>query len=404
MAWWPTWSPRCTPPTGSASLPARSGSTWPCSSSTAPTSPGPSTGAWCATRWSSSREGRERRLDDSEEGCLSYPGAFVDCARPDWARVTGQGRRRRGRLLRGRRAARPVPAARGRPHRRDGVRRPDQRPGAQEAAQGRWRRRPRTTRRTGRSARTSRHRGATAWPAGHRSARPGARTSFAELGADGRIAGVDGRSTVTVVPTPTLLSIATLPVHAGPPARARWRVRARCLRRSPRAVRGRTRRRSCRCHRGRCPRPSSLIAMRTGAGPGPREVDLAPECPAGVLQCVHQRGWSPPGASRRRSPRAMAHVVGDPHALGPDVAGQVLHGTAHHLGDVDVGQQERGRARRGGWRTARVPPPCPAAGRRWPPPARSGARARRRPSASRMASTNPFRAVTGVRKSWLNAA
>ena len=37
------------------------------------------------------REGRERHLDDSEEGCLSYPGAFVDCARPDWARVTGQG-------------------------------------------------------------------------------------------------------------------------------------------------------------------------------------------------------------------------------------------------------------------------------------------------------------------------
>ncbi len=36
-------------------------------------------------------EGRERRLDDGEEGCLSYPGAFVECARPDWARVTGQG-------------------------------------------------------------------------------------------------------------------------------------------------------------------------------------------------------------------------------------------------------------------------------------------------------------------------
>ena len=36
-------------------------------------------------------EGRERRLEESEEGCLSYPGAFVDCARPDWARVTGQG-------------------------------------------------------------------------------------------------------------------------------------------------------------------------------------------------------------------------------------------------------------------------------------------------------------------------
>ncbi len=33
----------------------------------------------------------DRRLDDSDEGCLSYPGAFVECARPDWARVTGQG-------------------------------------------------------------------------------------------------------------------------------------------------------------------------------------------------------------------------------------------------------------------------------------------------------------------------
>ena len=36
-------------------------------------------------------EGKERQLDDDDEGCLSYPGAFVDCARPDRARVTGQG-------------------------------------------------------------------------------------------------------------------------------------------------------------------------------------------------------------------------------------------------------------------------------------------------------------------------
>ncbi len=36
-------------------------------------------------------EGRERQLDDSDEGCLSYPGAFVPCARPDWARVVGTG-------------------------------------------------------------------------------------------------------------------------------------------------------------------------------------------------------------------------------------------------------------------------------------------------------------------------
>lgn len=36
-------------------------------------------------------EGRERHLDDGEEGCLSYPGAFVPCARPDAATVTGTG-------------------------------------------------------------------------------------------------------------------------------------------------------------------------------------------------------------------------------------------------------------------------------------------------------------------------
>jgi peptide deformylase len=36
-------------------------------------------------------EGRDRELDDDEEGCLSLPGAFVPCARPDFARVEGQG-------------------------------------------------------------------------------------------------------------------------------------------------------------------------------------------------------------------------------------------------------------------------------------------------------------------------
>jgi len=34
-------------------------------------------------------EGRDRKLDDSEEGCLSLPGAFADCARPDTATVHG---------------------------------------------------------------------------------------------------------------------------------------------------------------------------------------------------------------------------------------------------------------------------------------------------------------------------
>jgi peptide deformylase len=36
-------------------------------------------------------EGRDRRLDADEEGCLSFPGAFVECARPDRAAVDGFG-------------------------------------------------------------------------------------------------------------------------------------------------------------------------------------------------------------------------------------------------------------------------------------------------------------------------
>lgn len=35
-------------------------------------------------------EGSDRKLDDGDEGCLSFPGAFVSCARPDWAEVEGQ--------------------------------------------------------------------------------------------------------------------------------------------------------------------------------------------------------------------------------------------------------------------------------------------------------------------------
>ncbi len=35
-------------------------------------------------------EGRDRKLDDDDEGCLSRPGAFIECARPDVARVEGQ--------------------------------------------------------------------------------------------------------------------------------------------------------------------------------------------------------------------------------------------------------------------------------------------------------------------------
>jgi peptide deformylase len=36
-------------------------------------------------------EGKDRELDEAEEGCLSLPGAFVECARPDYATVDGFG-------------------------------------------------------------------------------------------------------------------------------------------------------------------------------------------------------------------------------------------------------------------------------------------------------------------------
>ena len=35
-------------------------------------------------------EGRDRKLDDGDEGCLSFPGAFVALARPDFAVVEGK--------------------------------------------------------------------------------------------------------------------------------------------------------------------------------------------------------------------------------------------------------------------------------------------------------------------------
>ena len=36
-------------------------------------------------------EGKDRHLDADDEGCLSFPGAFIECARPDFARVDGVG-------------------------------------------------------------------------------------------------------------------------------------------------------------------------------------------------------------------------------------------------------------------------------------------------------------------------
>ncbi|WP_232676921.1 peptide deformylase [Nocardioides sp. R-C-SC26] len=36
-------------------------------------------------------EGKERELDEDQEGCLSFPGAFHELARPDFATVSGPG-------------------------------------------------------------------------------------------------------------------------------------------------------------------------------------------------------------------------------------------------------------------------------------------------------------------------
>jgi peptide deformylase len=36
-------------------------------------------------------EGSARQLDEADEGCLSLPGGFVECARPDFATVSGTG-------------------------------------------------------------------------------------------------------------------------------------------------------------------------------------------------------------------------------------------------------------------------------------------------------------------------
>jgi len=36
-------------------------------------------------------QGKDRQLDGGDEGCLSYPGAYVPCGRPDWAAVDGTG-------------------------------------------------------------------------------------------------------------------------------------------------------------------------------------------------------------------------------------------------------------------------------------------------------------------------
>ena len=60
-------------------------------------------------------EGKDRRLEDDDEGCLSFPGAS-STAPPRLGRVDGQGLDGDAGHLRGRRPARPVPAARDRPH------------------------------------------------------------------------------------------------------------------------------------------------------------------------------------------------------------------------------------------------------------------------------------------------
>ena len=159
-------------------------------------------------------EGKERQLDDDDEGCLSYPGAFVECARPDRARVTGQG-------LDGEDVAYEGDGllARCLQHETDHIvrhrlRRPAQQPGAQEAAQadgGRGRGLP------GGLAAGPSHRATAVGPDDGTGATD-------RRAATARVVGVGGRgsSTVTVVPTCGSLRIETVPscsvhqvAHAG---------------------------------------------------------------------------------------------------------------------------------------------------------------------------------------------
>ena len=88
-------------------------------------------------------EGRDRRLDDDDEGCLSLPGAFVACARPSYAKVEGQGLDGSPVTLCRHRAPGALPAARVGPLPRHRVRGPAQQAGPQALVQGRGRRRRR---------------------------------------------------------------------------------------------------------------------------------------------------------------------------------------------------------------------------------------------------------------------
>ncbi len=81
-------------------------------------------------------EGAARKLVEADEGCLSLPGAFVECARPDYASVSGTGLAGEPVVVLGRRAAGALPPARDRPRLRHRLRRPDQRQDPQSAAEG----------------------------------------------------------------------------------------------------------------------------------------------------------------------------------------------------------------------------------------------------------------------------
>ena len=65
--------------------------TWRCSCSTAPTLTGQRVVGVVCNPVITLPEGKDRELDESDEGCLSLPGAFIACARPDYATVDGFG-------------------------------------------------------------------------------------------------------------------------------------------------------------------------------------------------------------------------------------------------------------------------------------------------------------------------
>ena len=131
--WCGTCSPPCRPPRVSGWRRTRSGSTWPSSSTTVPTTTTCGTPGCCCNPTVILPEGKDRVLDAADEGCLSLPGAYQELSRPDHAICRGQDETGAEVEVTGTGLLARLPAARDRSPQRHRVRRPAPQPGPQEA-------------------------------------------------------------------------------------------------------------------------------------------------------------------------------------------------------------------------------------------------------------------------------